>query len=90
MKEKNLTKKCSRCGVEKPLSEFHKNRSSKDGLQNYCKQCSYESNKISRGHNVHKVWLNPDLAKFQPRELIAELKARGYSGELSFTQRITV
>lgn len=32
-------KKCSKCKIEKILSEFNKNRSKKDGLQNACKLC---------------------------------------------------
>ena len=32
-------KKCTKCGVEKPLSEFYKNKSKKDGLQTRCKIC---------------------------------------------------
>ena len=28
------------CGKELPLTEFYKNKSSKDGLKSYCKECS--------------------------------------------------
>ena len=31
---------------------------------------------------------NPELAAFTPRQLIEELKARGYTGELKYTQTI--
>lgn len=89
-----LTKKCSQCGIEKPLSEFHKNSNFVDGVQRICKECVRENNKTYRERKkeetLHKVYGNPDLAMFQPRELIAELKARGYTGELQYTQRITV
>ena len=33
---------------------------------------------------------NSELAKFTPRELMAELKARGYSGELSYLYTIKI
>lgn len=33
-------KKCSRCGEIKPISEFHKNCSRKDGFAAYCKSCT--------------------------------------------------
>lgn len=33
------TKKCSKCGNELPLSEFSKDKSRKDGLQPWCKEC---------------------------------------------------
>jgi hypothetical protein len=32
-------KRCSRCRVLKPYSEFHRNRKRRDGLQNNCKSC---------------------------------------------------
>jgi len=32
-------KKCSKCKIEKPFSEFSKCKKSKDGLQGYCKIC---------------------------------------------------
>lgn len=34
------TKVCTRCKVEKPTSEFHKNSSARDGLQPRCKECA--------------------------------------------------
>lgn len=34
----------------------------------------------------HKIYTNRELAKFQPRELMLELKARGYEGELVFRE----
>ena len=37
------TKICSKCGIEKPISEYHKNGFDKDGNQKYrgyCKQCA--------------------------------------------------
>jgi hypothetical protein len=32
-------KKCSKCQISKPLSDFHKHKSNKDGLQFQCKSC---------------------------------------------------
>lgn len=39
---------------------------------------------------IHKVFVNPDLAKFTPRQLIEELRGRGYTGELKYTQTIKI
>ncbi len=42
------TKKCNKCGVVKPLCEFAKNKSMKDGHLNRCKDCYkiyYQANK---------------------------------------------
>jgi len=45
-------KKCGKCELEKNLNEFTKNKSKKDGLNNYCKECNktyqqehYQNNK---------------------------------------------
>jgi 5-methylcytosine-specific restriction endonuclease McrA len=35
-------KTCPRCGKYKPLSEFHKNKSRKDGVNGWCKLCMSE------------------------------------------------
>lgn len=53
------------------------------------RRASKEQNDVAVQH-LAKVYTNPYLAKFKPRELIAELKARGYSGELTFVQRIAL
>jgi hypothetical protein len=96
MEENVVTKKCKKCGMELPISEFYRNRREFDGHSPYCKVCHKESMEKSRhkkkdsSHSMNKIFLNPDLAKFQPRELIAELRARGYSGELSYKQVIIV
>lgn len=94
MEEK--TKICKRCGIEKPVSEFHKTSRNKDGLNDWCKDCACEYQRIQFAKKQAKKRLekeitlygNPELAKFQPRELIKELQARGYSGELRFVQKI--
>ena len=36
-------KTCSKCGVEKSLDSFHKNKSTFDGLNHYCKTCRHEA-----------------------------------------------
>jgi hypothetical protein len=35
----SIEKKCSKCSVVKPLSEFHKNKATKDGHSSNCKDC---------------------------------------------------
>lgn len=36
------TKICSRCGIEKELSEFHRAITCKDGYSTYCEQCYHK------------------------------------------------
>jgi len=42
-------KQCSKCGEEKPLTEYYKQKSNKDGLYTYCKSCKY---------NQQRQWFN--------------------------------
>ena len=39
------TKKCTKCGIEKPLAEFSKRSASKDGHVTQCKSCVREYSK---------------------------------------------
>ena len=39
------SKRCSMCGEVKLLDDFHRDRASRDGLQNRCKPCNIELNK---------------------------------------------
>ena len=48
-------KTCSKCGVEKPLTEFSKNRSRKDGLFHYCKPCSVAAARASASKPAGKL-----------------------------------
>lgn len=90
------TKICKKCGKELPVDKFYKNKSQKDGFGYYCKDCvnAYKSSKKKPmqmgGGKLTKVFANPGLAKFKPRELIEELKARGYKGTLTYEQVITL
>ena len=38
----DMMKKCSKCNVEKELSEFNKNKKTRDGHSCYCRECSRE------------------------------------------------
>ena len=47
-------KKCTLCKEEKPLTEFNKKHTTKDGLQNICKLCSRERSKRYYRENKEK------------------------------------
>src|SRR5690606_5217579 len=51
------TKRCSRCKQEKPVTEFGKDQSRKDGLQGYCRECQQAYNREYRKKNAAR---NPD------------------------------
>lgn len=94
--------KCSACGELKPVEDFSPNHRSKTGHLSICKTCQGARVKAGRGRaNLLPPPLlasnNPKFEGLTPRQLIAslreivtELKARGYSykGELTYTQRI--
>lgn len=83
------TKICSKCKRELPLANFNKSAKSPDGHQYYCKECKASKKK----EDYEKLKLLPKLellATFQPRELIEELRRRGYSGELKCTLTVKV
>ena len=44
-------KTCSKCKEIKNISEFHKNKQSKDGLKSSCKICRNSENSITRNNN---------------------------------------
>lgn len=46
------TKRCSRCREVKPTSEFHRSRSSADGLQCYCRPCNIDVAKRFHADNA--------------------------------------
>ena len=50
-----MKKKCSRCGEEKELEEFCKNKRSNDGLHSCCRECNKKLAKKWRESNPDKV-----------------------------------
>ena len=89
------TKICKQCGRELPIYSFAKHHLSKDGHMAYCNSCREEQRKqspLGGGKLVVKPINggNPDLVPFTPRELIEELKARGYKGKLFIEREITL
>lgn len=84
------TRICRICGEEKPITEFATNRLYKDGYDTRCKVCKNKAS--SEWYHKNKKYAtqptNSELSKFTPRELIEELRARGYKGTLTFTKQI--
>ena len=86
-------KECTKCHRTLPESEFYKKSGSPDGLQYVCKECqiaySTERTKKHQG-GTNRVFSTPDLSRFTPRQLMEELRARGYTGELKYVQVIKI
>lgn len=79
-------KRCGKCGKDLPESEFYRKEKSPDGLQSYCKTCQSLNNRKMKKNGGG----NPDLSSFTPRQLIEELRARGYKGKLIYTMENTL
>ena len=47
-------KKCTKCGEQKPLSDFHKNKSTTDGYCSLCKPCNKNHASTWNKHNPVK------------------------------------
>lgn len=83
------TKICKKCGRELSTSNFAKRNLSPDGYSNTCNACLGEKlSKSKQDTTTHKINSNPNLKAFTPRELIEELKARGYKGKLTIAREI--
>ena len=78
------TKICTKCNCEKELTEFGKNKDSKDGLQYYCKQCRNSIAKIKRQNpdSNHKEILRKSYAKLKEKRLKEKAEYRESNREL--------
>jgi len=51
-------KKCCKCNVEKPLTEFYKRKNSKDGFNSWCKKCATKASllhyRTEKGRETNK------------------------------------
>lgn len=86
-------KTCSKCGAQLDESMFYVNNANKDKLDTFCKECRKRMNRenkkrksqsdsvVVESNNLIKVYSHPDLAQFTPRQLMQELKARGFKWE---------
>ncbi len=89
METTTTTKVCKKCGKELDMSAFPLNKNSKDGHSNLCSECLH-SQKSKPWKKKVAIKVDPErpLSKFTPRQLMEELRIRGYDGELTFTQKI--
>lgn len=64
------TKICSVCGIKKELSEFHKDKHTKNGYAFRCKECQSARNKEWRSNNKEKISKQKKLYRENNKEYI--------------------
>lgn len=72
--------RCKKCQSEWNR-EYHKRKKEEKRLASLNKEDKIETEKVivdAKEHTMAKVYSEPELAKFTPRQLMAELKSRGY------------
>lgn len=86
-------RRCARCGEVKPLAEFNKNTYNNGGLSSYCKTCTKEYNhaysRAKREERKAEELKKLSLDAYADTDLIRELRARGWEGELYQRTRLT-
>ena len=71
-----MKKRCTKCGVEKDISEFWKEKTHKDGRRSWCKDCDREKGKRWRKLNpkrkreLHKNWRTKNKIKLTKKKKI--------------------
>lgn len=70
-------KTCKCCGIEKPISQFHKHKLKKDGYANKCKECIKAYTTIYyEKHKEKLVKYRTDYNRNNPRKAYRSLDAR--------------
>lgn len=89
------TKVCKTCGKELPIEQFSLRGL---GISKSCKECNGKAIKAGREKKKKLALANKEieaakvhrLSDFTPRELMLELKRRGYDGKLTYTETKTI
>lgn len=92
-----ILKKCRCCGRELPISNFKKGRW---GYVSVCNECDKQHRAEKRQAKIDKAKQKAEdvraenrqlcLTDFTPRELMAELKRRGYEGKITYVETHTI
>lgn len=76
MAEQIITNRCSGCKQFKPLLEFYKDRSKKNGLRSWCKSCQRDYAQSKKGKAAEKRYRQSEKGKASHRKGNAEFNAR--------------
>lgn len=79
-------KKCKLCGRTLPVSEFGSNKRAKDGLDSRCNECVQNHAGIPQPG----IKATFKISDFSDEMLFAELRRRGFTGELRYSKVVNV
>lgn len=68
-------KHCAKCNTNKPLEEFSKNKTRKDGKMSSCKDCMKEYKQVHYNQNSSKVYESVRLRRQKIKDLVWEYKS---------------
>jgi hypothetical protein len=75
-------KRCTKCGVEKPLDDFPRNKLTRDGRGSWCKACVCANTaaylRTDRGKQIQKVYFKSDKGKAALARGMKKQQAAGY------------
>lgn len=71
------TKICTKCGIEKPLTEFVKNKTKKNGYASECKECKHKRYLDYYKNNKSKFYANKKRHKEKIKDYINSAKSCG-------------
>jgi len=71
-------KKCNKCGIQKPLVEFSRDKRAKDGRRSHCKSCIAQYRAQYRAENKEKIAKQNARYYEKNKEKIAEQRAQYY------------
>jgi len=93
-------KRCSKCKETKPHTDFHKNRCTLDGLQDWCKTCfrkgqqtkkgrerQWRANHSEKGRATHERYLGSEKDKVVRRRYEASEKGRAARKRFNATKK---
>jgi hypothetical protein len=83
-------KTCSKCGETKSINDFYKNASNKDRLGDYCKECHNKCIREGKALKDGKKNMILNISDFTDESLFAEIRKRGYFGELTYTKSVSI
>ena len=93
-----ILKQCRCCGRELPLNNFKKTRYG--GYVSVCTECATNKLRENKQKRIDEQKQKVEdmraetrqlcLADFTPRELMAELKRRGYEGKITYIETHTI